>query len=925
MKVRGIRGAMLAVGIAVSAGAPGGWAQDKPQRPARPVFGTDVNVVAVDVSVVDGEGRPVRDLPPEAFSITVDGAPRQVLSADFIALGSDEAAAPVAVPSPPAGFSTNENVRRGRTIIILVDQGNIRPGAGRHVLRAIDQLLDRLAPSDLVALITIPGGGPQVELTTDHDLLRKAIKGVVGRAHLSGPHVSLTEALAYNDGRSFAWDGVIERECPSSMSDNERRMCISDVESEADFLAMGFRHDSEVSMKSLHALMENLARIEGPKTVLLVTEALKSERPDDLRQLSTEAAAARVALFTVYVDELGGPDASASQGVAPEDADTVSRDLYRLGSLTRGAVFRTTTGGGVFERIAREISGYYLLGFAPQGADQDGKEHVIQVKVARPGTTVRARRSLPLVVAGGAASGRAAISTILGSPLPAVDLPLRVATFVMKDADATSKVRILVAAEVGRGGLSPAGLTVGFVVVDSHGKMVGSGLQDGAAKGPPAGTNAGPLPFLGAVSVEPGKYTLKLAAVDGRGRRGSVEHPLTAALTTAGPFSLSDLLLAPPAETAGQALQPAVEVQVASGILAGYFELFGPEAAVRETTVKLDAARTEMGPTLVEAPAATADRGPGHRVAQGLLPVSLLPPGGYVARATVLQAGRPVGQVTRPFTVTAAAASGPAAAGPLAGFVPESARFDRAALLATDVLAPILQDLRRAAAAEGPLSPAVVRALDQAGAGRLADVVDTLGEGARDTLALQFLRGLGMLARNQLPGATTQFRLALRAHPDFVPTALYVGATAAAGGQDREAVGAWTTALLQGARTPALPLATADALVRLGQPLDAVDVLREAAAEWPDDPRFADHLALAYALAGRTTEALPLLEHRVQRAPDDVDARFALVRLLYEPLRTGAAATDREAFVRHARAYVAAKSPQSALVAEWLRAVEEAR
>ena len=44
-----------------------------------------------------------------------------------------------------------------------------------------------------------------------------------------------------------------------------------------------------------------------------------------------------------------------------------------------------------FERIARELLGYYLVGFAPEPGDRDGKSHKIAVRVARERATVRAR------------------------------------------------------------------------------------------------------------------------------------------------------------------------------------------------------------------------------------------------------------------------------------------------------------------------------------------------------------------------------------------------------------------------------------------------------------------------------------------------------------------------------------------------------
>ena len=45
-----------------------------------------------------------------------------------------------------------------------------------------------------------------------------------------------------------------------------------------------------------------------------------------------------------------------------------------------------------FERIVRDNSGYYVLAYYPPSDKRDGKFHKIEVRVTRPGLTVRARR-----------------------------------------------------------------------------------------------------------------------------------------------------------------------------------------------------------------------------------------------------------------------------------------------------------------------------------------------------------------------------------------------------------------------------------------------------------------------------------------------------------------------------------------------------
>jgi Ca-activated chloride channel family protein len=71
-----------------------------------------------------------------------------------------------------------------------------------------------------------------------------------------------------------------------------------------------------------------------------------------------------------------------------------SRDLRRISDETGGGYFELTKTADLsptFSRVAQELRSQYLLGFAPTALD--GKVHKLDVKVNRPGMTVRARRS----------------------------------------------------------------------------------------------------------------------------------------------------------------------------------------------------------------------------------------------------------------------------------------------------------------------------------------------------------------------------------------------------------------------------------------------------------------------------------------------------------------------------------------------------
>jgi len=71
-----------------------------------------------------------------------------------------------------------------------------------------------------------------------------------------------------------------------------------------------------------------------------------------------------------------------------------SGDLRKISDETGGGYFelkKTEDLAPAFQRVAQELRSQYLIGFAPVALD--GKVHKLDVKVSRPGMTVRARKS----------------------------------------------------------------------------------------------------------------------------------------------------------------------------------------------------------------------------------------------------------------------------------------------------------------------------------------------------------------------------------------------------------------------------------------------------------------------------------------------------------------------------------------------------
>src|SRR5439155_72202 len=78
--------------------------------------------------------------------------------------------------------------------------------------------------------------------------------------------------------------------------------------------------------------------------------------------------------------------------MSPTYHDTLDgqlRGLQDLATVSGGEFFRLSgTADAVFERVLRQSSAYYLLGFAPETGERNGKSHRIAIYVARPGVTI---------------------------------------------------------------------------------------------------------------------------------------------------------------------------------------------------------------------------------------------------------------------------------------------------------------------------------------------------------------------------------------------------------------------------------------------------------------------------------------------------------------------------------------------------------
>ena len=933
--------ASIVIGATVAISAQQAQPPPAPPQVPRPSFETKAEIVLVDVNVVDRESKPVATLTATDFDLEVNGQPRAINSVQFIA--TTPANATAATPRE-AAYSSNQSQTTGRLMLFVVDEGSLRVGVNRSVLRAAQSLFQRLAPGDLVGLARLPTGFGGVEFTTDRQRITDALMKVTGAASVRGGmvRVNISEAWALENNDPGTFQQAVDREC-QGMAGADLEACSNQVETEARSLLLEASSRARQTLASLEGLLKGLIPLKTPVNLVMISEGMFVARDRaSMTALGRLAAEARATIHVIRPSQQFFDIEDRSAGGSSSrffDDGLMSEGLEQVAGQTRGSM-SVVTGDGTtaFDRLGRELSGYYLLGFEPTEADRTGRERRIKVSVKPRGLTVRSRPTFVVPAAEAAAVKKERtpmeeLGDVLRSPLPVRGLPMRAASFTAIDGAAPQKIRVVITAEVGDAASTPADWPVGIVILDKNDKVVVnrggvSTLQPASNKGV-----ASPRLVLTSVSLDPGEYTLRLGAVDDTGRGGSVHHSINARLNRLpNGINVSDLMLVPQPPVAGELPRPRPTTVIDNETISAMLELTGTDQALLgKTKVTLQISDAENGNALVNVEARQAARG-NVRAFAAQMRLGVLPPGEYIARAIITAPGVPEMRLTRPFLLSPVAETSapppdlgvpldpdappaPVAASKILAPVP---KFSARAILLPEVVLPFLEGL----ADMHPPSPEVEAVVEKAKTGNY-DAPSDRGASADDELNLMFVRGLGALSKGEIAQAAAWFQQTLKGADDFLGAAFYLGATHALSGRDKEAIGAWEMALLSenpGAVYPVL----VDALLRTGDGRTALDILDEAPQAWSNDNERLKREAIALAMLGDYSGALPKLKDQLDNTRnDDQPMLFVAIQVLYKMYQQDKSLSpdNLQRFRSYVERHQKLGGPDRAIVETWRRAV----
>ena len=337
---------------------PPGQVQPPLGQQQPPVFKGGVRLVRVDVTVTGRGDKPLADLAAEEFDVTEDGVPQKVEQLQFIRLTGqrpegDETSLEIRSQDQAEAEAARDDVR---VFGIFLDDYHVdkAPQITIPIRRGLADFIDRLWPSDLVAIMDPLTTLSALEFTRSKQKLQHVINSFEGR-----------------QGEIFPIKSVME----------EAQLQRGDLR----------RVRAEVTLLALQALATKLAGLkEGRKSIIFVSQGPPTfigardggSLQDIMRDILRVANRGNVQINVV--DPVG-----LTMEMRLGDKGT----LYQLAGETGGRTIINTNdlGGGMIKTLD-DATVYYVLGYTPTRTEDDGKYHKISVKVKRSGAKVTARQ-----------------------------------------------------------------------------------------------------------------------------------------------------------------------------------------------------------------------------------------------------------------------------------------------------------------------------------------------------------------------------------------------------------------------------------------------------------------------------------------------------------------------------------------------------
>ena len=542
-------------------------AQTSGQTSAVAIHATS-DLVRIDVEVTDRDGKPVKNLRADQFSLSDNGHPQKISIFSYSDIESLETAAqtdsqPVSIPvdnEGPAAKSADavvEATHDRRMMILFFDLTSMQTD---DLIRAHDAaekfLKTQLGPADLVSVVTFGVRlGVLANFTNDRAALEKAVAQIVPGAasQLGSPLYAAAQNGEYDvqeyTGAAFTAD-------------------------ETEFNVF----NTDQKLAAVESLVNILAEIPGRKALVEFSGGITQTGEENRTALRAATDAANRADVSIYSIDARGlyttpPGGDVTTNAATGNSLFTGASVFhqtdqREDSRDTLATLSTDTGGkaffdlgdlsDAFPEIQRANDGYYLLGYY-LGSDvkRDGSWRSIRVKVNAKGVHVRYREGYyaPRDFQHFQKEDREQqLEEAMNSADPILELPIAVETLQFRLND--QQTFVPVAAKISSSALNWAEKQgkheaafdfAAEVRAASTGQVVAN-LRDTIRVHLDADefkqVHRANLLYQGGVVLSPGQYHLKLVARENEsGKIGTFEQGLVIPASQPGRVALSSVML----------------------------------------------------------------------------------------------------------------------------------------------------------------------------------------------------------------------------------------------------------------------------------------------------------------------------------------------------------------------------------------------
>jgi VWFA-related protein len=351
------------------------------------------DLVLTNIVVRDKKtGAVVKGLTEKDFTVTEDGKPQHIASFDFenvdeaaaLNEATINAAAPNGVFGAKTGTATTEELRNHRLIVMFFDITSMQPDdLDRAQDAARNYINKQMHPADLVALVSLDTTlSLDQDFTASKDLLLKAVNAYGGTQGSGFAAGATSTSNQVEDASSFAPD---ESEYNDINTDREL-FALEDISKSLAYLnekksllyfSGGIQRDGIENQASLHAAIN--ASVRANISIYSV----------DARGLQAISP-----LGDATTGNLRG--ANSFNGAALQnnlDSNFNTQEVMAtLSSDTGGkAFFDSNDFSGAFDRIQKDTSAYYVIGYHSTDLRRDGRYRRLSVKIDRGDVKVEYR------------------------------------------------------------------------------------------------------------------------------------------------------------------------------------------------------------------------------------------------------------------------------------------------------------------------------------------------------------------------------------------------------------------------------------------------------------------------------------------------------------------------------------------------------